>query len=472
MVCKYCQAELEEGSSYCHMCGMSLVEMEEPQEAVEEVAEEATLPEAAAEENAQSEEVTEELPEEAAAAEESKRENLFVKITAIISCAVLLFALAAGIWVAAGGITPRKDALLGNASYSVEDNAAIRGANTVVATVGTAQLTNAQLQMLYWDQIYNFLNEYYSYLSYLGIDYTQPLDSQMTDDGETTWEQYFLQGALETWHQYQSLALEAEEAGFALPAEMQTFLDELPQTMAAAATANGFASADEMAVGDYGPGSTAKVYEDYLRLYYTAVSYFDSLYAKLEATPDEIETYFEEHAAALETNYGVTKESGRLIDVRHILIIPEGGTEDESGKATYSDAEWAACEKKAQALLDQFKSGDATEEAFAQLAAEHTEDPGSKNTGGLYEMVRPGQMVTAFNDWCFDATRQPGDTGLVKTPYGYHIMFFIYGNEGWIRYSTDGVVSEKGADLLESILEAHPMDVNYKKIGLGRVELS
>ena len=33
-------------------------------------------------------------------------------------------------------------------------------------------------------------------------------------------------------------------------------------------------------------------------------------------------------------------------------------------------------------------------------------------------------MVTEFNDWCFDAARQPGDTGVVDTQYGAHVMYF------------------------------------------------
>ena len=33
-------------------------------------------------------------------------------------------------------------------------------------------------------------------------------------------------------------------------------------------------------------------------------------------------------------------------------------------------------------------------------------------------------MVTEFNDWCFDESRQPGDTGIVETSYGVHVMYF------------------------------------------------
>ena len=34
-------------------------------------------------------------------------------------------------------------------------------------------------------------------------------------------------------------------------------------------------------------------------------------------------------------------------------------------------------------------------------------------------------MVTEFNDWCFDPSRQPGDTGVVETSYGAHVMYFV-----------------------------------------------
>ena len=34
-------------------------------------------------------------------------------------------------------------------------------------------------------------------------------------------------------------------------------------------------------------------------------------------------------------------------------------------------------------------------------------------------------MVAAFNDWCFDSSRKPGDTGIVETTYGYHVMYFV-----------------------------------------------
>ena len=114
-------------------------------------------------------------------------------------------------------------------------------------------------------------------------------------------------------------------------------------------------------------------------------------------------------------------------NVRHILVAPahehaEGETH-EAGE-TYSAEEMAAAKATAEEILASWKAGEATEEAFALLANEKSAD-GDGTTGGLYENVYPGQMVQNFNDWCYDAARKTGDTGIVESEYGYHVMYFV-----------------------------------------------
>ena len=114
-----------------------------------------------------------------------------------------------------------------------------------------------------------------------------------------------------------------------------------------------------------------------------------------------------------------------LVNVRHILIKFEGGTTDSTtGTTTYSDEEKEAAKQKAEEILDEWMSGDATEDSFAALANEKSDD-GNGTTGGLYENVYPGQMVSSFNDWCFDESRQAGNTGIIESQYGYHVMYFV-----------------------------------------------
>lgn len=102
---------------------------------------------------------------------------------------------------------------------------------------------------------------------------------------------------------------------------------------------------------------------------------------------------------------------GNSVDVRHILLKTEGQEEE-------------AVKTQAEGIFQQWKDGDKTEDSFAQLAKEHTQD-GNAEQGGLYEAVLPGDMVTEFNDWIFDTARKSGDTDIVKTTYGYHIMYFV-----------------------------------------------
>ncbi|MBQ3214837.1 MAG: peptidylprolyl isomerase [Oscillospiraceae bacterium] len=118
-----------------------------------------------------------------------------------------------------------------------------------------------------------------------------------------------------------------------------------------------------------------------------------------------------------------------LANVRHLLVKFEGGTTDSTtGKTTYTAEEKKKAKDEAERLLNEWKDGEATEDTFAALANKHSDD-GDGTTGGLYEDIYPGQMVTNFNDWCFDEARKTGDTDIVETEYGYHIMYYVSDSE-------------------------------------------
>ena len=86
---------------------------------------------------------------------------------------------------------------------------------------------------------------------------------------------------------------------------------------------------------------------------------------------------------------------------------------------------------RAQNAYDGWKAGAMDEDSFAAMANElsddrDTSDPDAvKDDGGLYENIVKGQMVVPFENWCFDPARKAGDSGLVETSYGVHIMYFV-----------------------------------------------
>ena len=134
-------------------------------------------------------------------------------------------------------------------------------------------------------------------------------------------------------------------------------------------------------------------------------------------------------------------------NVRHILVKFTGGvTNSSTGTTTYSDQEKLAAKEEAESILNNWiANGDLSEESFADLAKEHSDD--NAEAGGLYEDIYPGQMVTTFEDWCYDADRKVGDYGIIETEYGYHIMYFVGNSETTFRnYMIENVMMNEDMD--------------------------
>lgn len=356
-------------------------------------------------------------------------------------------------------------------SYTASDESVIAAMDRVVATVGDTGLTNADLQVYYWLQVQQFMGQYGSYASYFGLDVTQPLDTQICGLEETpiTWQQYFLKNALLTWHNYRSLANESLARGFELDEEYRTMINEIPASLETDAGLQGFASGEEFLAYNVGKGCTVDEYVRYMQTYYQGYLYFESEYAQMNPTAEEVEAFFAQHEAEY-AEQDVTKET-KLVDARHILVFPEGGTSDGSGTTTYTEEEWEACRVKAQEILDGFLAGDASESEFALLANEKSQDPGSSANGGLYEDMYKGRMVEPFENWCFDASRQYGDTGLVRTSYGYHVMFYVGSRLVWDQYAREDLISEWANTLVMETMEKYPMTVDYNVIEIGNVNM-
>jgi len=124
-------------------------------------------------------------------------------------------------------------------------------------------------------------------------------------------------------------------------------------------------------------------------------------------------------------------------NVGHILI------KAESGKAT--EEETAAAKAKAEEILAQYKAGAKTEEAFEELGWANTED-----SNVFYDNVVKDQMVAEFDSWLFDEARKEGDTDIVKTDFGFHVMLYR-GEESYKdAVAKNGIAAEKYADFLEA----------------------
>ncbi|MBQ8551476.1 MAG: peptidylprolyl isomerase [Clostridia bacterium] len=144
------------------------------------------------------------------------------------------------------------------------------------------------------------------------------------------------------------------------------------------------------------------------------------------------------------TVYMLTAEPYRsesdTVTVRHILL----------SDTTYGSREGASA--KAKELLSQIKNEGMDSDDFALLVLEYSEDQGSYYSGGMYKNITQGQMVDTFDEWCFDPDRRAGDTDIIETDLGVHVMLFeSAGSEEWQADVAEHIISERFDAYLEAV---------------------
>ena len=107
----------------------------------------------------------------------------------------------------------------------------------------------------------------------------------------------------------------------------------------------------------------------------------------------------------------ISKKANASAKASHILLAYKGAPQS-SATRTKEEAQALA-----NNLLAQVKANPGN---FAMLAITNSDDPGSKNNGGEYDNITPGQMVPQFNDFVFN--NAIGSIGVVETDYGFHVI--------------------------------------------------
>ncbi|MBQ5580575.1 MAG: peptidylprolyl isomerase, partial [Clostridia bacterium] len=88
---------------------------------------------------------------------------------------------------------------------------------------------------------------------------------------------------------------------------------------------------------------------------------------------------------------------------------------------------------------------------------------GSKENGGLYENVtKDSNYVEPFLNWCFADGRKKGDTGIIKTDYGYHVMYLSSKSKdpAWKNTVRDALASAKFDKYIESTIKSDETKVS------------
>lgn len=371
-------------------------------------------------------------------------------------------------------------------------------AGTVIATMGETELTNGELQVWYWATV----SQYRQAQNEISPDFDQPLDVQVCelDPSVASWQQYFLREALNAWHSAQAMVNQSKEEPLALeeaynpnldnyakyltdipatkylygyeeyyqPNTMhQEYLDQIPATLEALAQEKGYSGISGMA--DAAFGTTEEILKSVAETYNYGYMYFTELSYDIAYTDEDV---------AAEMAEDQTSSTGTYVDIRHLLLIPEESGQETvaiaaDGTVTCGEELWAACEQKAQGMLkDWLKTNKGTEATFADLANKNSMDQGSALNGGAYRQIRKGQLMDELDAWCFDSSRQPGDTTVIRSNYGIHILYFSGSTDVAYAEAEHAVKEKLESALIEAAWEAYPAEIDYNAITLCTAEAS
>lgn len=279
---------------------------------------------------------------------------------------------------------------------------------------------------------YTIYSNYAQYASYgavptVAADGTFDLEAACSLEGyeDATWGDFITDSALTQLQDSYILANYAVAENITLSEADQTTLDSFYTSVQTYADTYGM-TLDAYLTTMYGEVITKEALTPVIERYLLAGQYMTSLEAGYTFTDAELEAYYTENSDSY--------ENIDLPTVRHILFMAPVGIE---GYTDATEEELTAAKALADAALakittyeDMVSVGDAAlADASASESAEYT--------------VANGDMVDAFETWCYDEARQPGDKEVVQSEYGYHVMYFVDTQKDWMEDALYYLSTEK-----------------------------
>ena len=363
----------------------------------------------------------------------------------------------------------------------------------IVARIEDQELNNGKLNILYRLAV----NAYQPREGEPAPDFLKPLDSQVCElpGDHITWQQYFLQQALDNWKIIQSFerrshmpviqnelnfevdherhdkymvdipindtVLYGEDASFKLTVKEKPYLESLPEKMENLARDMGYGNLREMIEYEFGSGIPVQNFNDLVYLANYAYLYFVSLSYDPKPSEEDLQRIL----ASMDPS------DEKLVDMRHVLVYTEDAEVGEGGKLIADEQVWEASYNQAKMILLGFQSGRKQDDvAFSVLAHDHTKDEGSRLSGGLYANIHQGQMIKPLDDWLFAPDREIGDIEIIRSDYGWHIVYLKDIKDSRISEARKIFKKDHFKMIMEEMEYNYPITIAYDKIQLADLE--
>ncbi len=271
--------------------------------------------------------------------------------------------------------------------------------NSTYITVGNHDISRVEFDYYYNVASKNYIANYGTYLSYMGLDVNSDFSKQAYNN-DMTWRDYFEQLAVDNIRQNKALYDAAMAAGFTYDTTKE--YDSFMETMKTAA------AEDKLSLSKYykvtfGKYATESRIKSYAEESYIVSAYYDSIADTKEATKEEIKAYYEENKSDYDSvDYLLTEVQAD---------IPEGQTvTDESGEESVTEP----TEEEIKAAMEVAK--EAADKALEVIATEGTENTNVLKAG----------ISAKYSEWLFDDARKAGDTTVIEDndSHKYYVLQF------------------------------------------------
>lgn len=125
-----------------------------------------------------------------------------------------------------------------------------------------------------------------------------------------------------------------------------------------------------------------------------------------------------------------------------------------------------------QAVMDEWKSGAATEESFGELCDKYNDSSIISAEGGLVEAMMPSMVPGELETWMTDGTRQKGDVTIISPEteeYDYVVYYVAPGDAEWVITIRNTLLNQKMSEYVEDMIQDIQVadskgNLNYLKI--------
>lgn len=303
------------------------------------------------------------------------------------------------------------------ASFPIRSYLTVHGTYVKIAGENISRL---EFDYNYNMALNNYMNQYGTYLSYMGLDLTGDLSTQMYSDS-LTFKDFFEKMAVENIIQTKALKAEAKAAGFTYDAtkDYEDYLNYVSQAAEAAGMTE-----KQFVQENFGAYATTSRLKPIVMENLESSAYYDSVSDEKMPSDEDAENYYAEN-----------KDSYDSIDYRMTVINAELPTEptdlaDKTEDTTTTDNTTGSTSTDSTTGTDTttYEPSEA-EIAYAMEQAKAEADTALKSIakdGELKENAKRTSLASVTREWLFDESRKAGDTTVIEdeTNNRYYVLAF------------------------------------------------